>query len=143
MKIDRCIQEDNVPIALREDKLEFGPGGSDEGLIHTCKLPTVTISSWKFSLPAARKANNFLAHGVPCLLICLIGTWCCSLILASVDLILPRAHVGRMWWVLCYKPVIEPLGQPVFMLADHTWTRQGEVARLLGALVRGISSLRR
>jgi len=29
MKIDRCIQEDNVPIALREDKLEFGPGGSD------------------------------------------------------------------------------------------------------------------
>jgi len=29
MKIDRCIQEDNVPIALREDKLEFGHGGSD------------------------------------------------------------------------------------------------------------------
>ena len=42
-----------------------------------------------------------------------------------------------------YKPVIEPLAQPVFMLTDHTRTRQGEVARLLGALVRGISYLRR
>ena len=41
------------------------------------------------------------------------------------------------------KPVIEPLGQPVFMLTDHTRTRQAEVARLLGALVRGISYLRR
>ena len=40
-----------------------------------------------------------------------------------------------------YKPIVEPLAQPVFMLADHTRTRQGEVARLLGALVRGISSL--
>ena len=28
-KIDRCIQEADVPIALREDKLEFGHGGSD------------------------------------------------------------------------------------------------------------------
>jgi len=39
-----------------------------------------------------------------------------------------------------HKPVVEPLGQPVFMLTDHTWTRQGEVARLFGVLVRGISS---
>ena len=31
-----------------------------------------------------------------------------------------------------YKPVVEPLSQPVFMFADHTRTRQGEVARLLG-----------
>ena len=42
-----------------------------------------------------------------------------------------------------YKPVVEPLARPVFMLTDHTRTRQGEVARLLGALVRGISYLRR
>jgi len=40
-----------------------------------------------------------------------------------------------------YKPVIKPLSQPVFMLTDHTRTSQGKVARLLGALVRGISSL--
>jgi len=32
-------------------------------------------------------------------LICLIGIQRRSLILASVDLILPRAYVGRMWWV--------------------------------------------
>ena len=42
-----------------------------------------------------------------------------------------------------HKPVVEPLGQPVFMLTDHTRTRQAEVTRLLGALARGISSLRR
>jgi len=40
-----------------------------------------------------------------------------------------------------HKPVVEPLAQPVFMLTDHTRTRQGQVARLLGALVRGISYL--
>jgi len=27
--IKRCIQEANIPIALREDKLEFGLGGPD------------------------------------------------------------------------------------------------------------------
>jgi len=42
-----------------------------------------------------------------------------------------------------HKPAVEPLGQPIFMLADRTQTRQAEVARLLGALVRRISSLRR
>ena len=42
-----------------------------------------------------------------------------------------------------HKPVVEPLSQPIFMLTNHTRTRQGEVARLLGALARGISSLRR
>ena len=41
-----------------------------------------------------------------------------------------------------HKPVVEPLAKPVFMLTDHT-TRQAEVATLLGALDRGISSLRR
>jgi len=44
-------------------------------------------------------ASNFLTHGALCFLICLISTWCHLLILAFVDLILPRAHIVHMWWV--------------------------------------------
>ena len=143
MKIDRCIQEDNVPIALREDKLEFGHGGSDP-YMQIARCYDLVVGVLTDHSTKDINASNFLTHGAPCFLICLIGTQCCSLVLASVDLILPRVHA-----VICggffdgHKPVVEPLGQPVFMLADHTRTRQGEVARLLGALVRGISSLRR
>ena len=98
-KVDRCIQEADIPIALREDKLELGYGGSDAYMqIARCYdlvVEVLTNCSVKDS-----NASNFLTHGAPCFLICLIGTQCCSLILASVDLILPRADVGRMWWVL-------------------------------------------
>ena len=98
-KIDRCIQEANVPIALREDKLEFGHGGSDAYMqIARCYDLLVGVLTTRSVKDI--NASNFLAHGAPCFLICLIGTWCCSLILTSVDLILPRAHVGCMWWVL-------------------------------------------
>ena len=98
-KIDRCIQEADVPIALREDKLEFGHGGSDAYMqIARCYdllIGVLTSYSAKDS-----NASNFLTHGAPCFLICLIGTQCRSLILASVDLIFPRADVDCMWWVL-------------------------------------------
>ena len=40
------------------------------------------------------------------------------------------------------KPIVEPLSNPVFMLHDYTNTRHIEVATLLWALSRGISSLR-
>jgi len=40
-KIDQCIQEDNVLIALRQNSWNL----DREDLIHTCKLLTVTISS--------------------------------------------------------------------------------------------------
>ena len=40
------------------------------------------------------------------------------------------------------KTIVEPLSNPVFMLRDPTNTRPAEVATLLWALVRGISSLR-
>jgi len=98
-KIDRCIQEANIPIALREDKLEFGHGGSDAYMkiarCYSLLVGVLTSCSAKDS-----NVSNFLTHGAPCFLICLIGIQCRSLIRASVDLILPRAHVGRMWWVL-------------------------------------------
>jgi len=98
-KIDRCIREANVPIALREDKLELGHGGSDAYMKIACcynlLVGVLTSCSAKDS-----NASNFLTHGAPCFLICLIGIQCRSLILASVDLILPKGHVGCMWWVL-------------------------------------------
>ena len=97
-KVYRCIREANIPIAIREDKLEFGHGGSDAYMkIARCYdliVGVLTSCSAKDS-----NASNFLTHGAPCFLICLIGIQRRSLILASVDLILPRAYVGRMWWV--------------------------------------------
>ena len=132
----------NIPIALCEDKLEFGHGGSDP-YMQIARCYNLVVGVLTDHSTKNINASNFLTHGAPCFLICPIGTQCCSLVLASVDLILPRVHV-----VICggfldgHKPVVEPLGQPVFMLADHICTHQGEVARLLGALVRGISSLR-
>ena len=98
-KIDQCIREANIPIALREDKLEYGHGGSDAYMKIACcynlLVGVLTSCSAKDS-----NASNFLTHGAPCFLICLIGTQHCSLVLASIDLIPPRADVDRMWWVL-------------------------------------------
>ena len=89
----------NTLIALREDKLEYGHGGSDAYMKIACcynlLVGVLTSCSAKDS-----NASNFLTHGAPCFLICLIGTQHCSLVLASIDLIPPRADVDRMWWVL-------------------------------------------
>ena len=55
----------------------------------------------------------------------LIGIQCCSLICWL------NLAQGQCWsYVVGYKPVVEPLSQPVLMLIDHTRTRQGKVARL-------------
>ena len=97
--IDRCIQEANVLIALCEDKAELGLGGSDAYMQIVRNYDLLVGVVTKNSAENAY-ANNFLTHGAPCFLTCLIGTQSCPLILASVDLILPRAHVVRMWWVL-------------------------------------------
>ena len=42
----------------------------------------------------------YTSTGAPCFFIHPIGTQCRSLIFASADSILPRAHVVHMWWVL-------------------------------------------
>ena len=72
-KIDRCIREANIPIALREDKLEYGHGGSDAYMkiarCYSLLVGVLTSCSGKDS-----NASNFLTHGAPCFLICLIGT---------------------------------------------------------------------
>ena len=97
-KIDRCIREANIPIALREDKLEFGLGGPDGymRLAHCYDLVVEVLSTLSAK---DSNANNYFTHGAPCFLTFLMGTQCRSLILTSVDAILPRADVVRMWWV--------------------------------------------
>ena len=89
----------NIPIALCEDKLEFGHGGSDP-YMQIARCYNLVVGVLTDHSTKNINASNFLTHRAPCFLICLIGTWCPSLILASVDLILPRAHVVCMWWVL-------------------------------------------
>jgi len=61
-KIDWCIQEADVPIALRKDKSEFGQGGSDPYMqISRCYdlvVEVLTDCSTKDI-----NASNFLTHG--------------------------------------------------------------------------------
>jgi len=97
--VDWCILEANIPIALCEDKVEFGLRKPDAymQIAHCYDLLVDVLANNSAKDP---NASNFLGHGAPCFLIYLIGTQCRSLILASADSILPRAHVVRMWWVL-------------------------------------------
>jgi len=96
-KADRVILEDNVVIAIRESKWEAGHEGSD----------VYMQISWDYDLlvrvlveSTETAAINFLSHGAPCFLICVLGTYCCILIIALIFLSLPRTHVIRMWWIL-------------------------------------------
>jgi len=45
-------------------------------------------------------AINFLSHGAPCFFICVLGMYCCILIIALIVLPLPRTHVIHMWRIL-------------------------------------------
>jgi len=83
-KIDWCIREANIPIVLHEDKLEFGLGGPDAYMQLACYYDLVVGVLTNF-IEIDSIANNYLTHGVPCFLICLMVTQCSLLILASVD----------------------------------------------------------
>ena len=97
-KIDQCIREANIPILLREDKLEFGLGGPD-AYMQLARCYDLAVGVLTSSIEIDSNANNYLTHGAPCFLICLMGIQCCLLILTSVDVILPRTHVVCMWWI--------------------------------------------
>jgi len=72
-KIDQCIQEANIPIALHEDKLEFRHGESDAYMqishCYNLLIGVLIILSAKNS-----NASNFLTYGALFFLICLIST---------------------------------------------------------------------
>jgi len=96
-KVDRIILEDNVAIALREDKWEAGHGEADVYMQIARDydlLGQVPLESTETA------AINFLSHEAPCLLICVLGTHCRSLIFAFIILFLPRTHVILLWWIL-------------------------------------------
>ena len=140
-KVNRCFRELNVPIVLREDKWEAGHGKADVYLQITYNY-SLLVKALTESTETA--AINFLSHGAPCFLICVLGMHFHLLVFAFIVLLLFRAHVI----FICggfydgQKTIVEPLSNPVFMLRDPTNTRPAEVATLLWALVRGISSLR-
>ena len=96
-KVDRVILEDNVIIALREDKWEAGHGGSDV-YMQIARDYDLFVRMLIESTETA--AINFLSHGAPCFLICVLGTYCCILIIALTVLSWPRTHVIHMWWIL-------------------------------------------
>jgi len=62
--------------------------------------------------------------------------------------LLTRFNLGHMYKYICggfydgYKPVVDPLSKPVFMIPDPTRTCHVEVATLLWALVMGMACLR-
>ena len=65
-KIDRCIQEADVLIALREDKLELGHGGSDPymQIAHCYDLVVEVLTDHSTK---DINASNFLTHRACCL----------------------------------------------------------------------------
>ena len=96
-KADQVILEDNVVIAIREGKWKAGHGGSDV-YMQIARDYDLLVRVLVESTETA--AINFLSHGAPCFLICVLGTYCCILIIALIVLSLPRTHVIRMWWIL-------------------------------------------
>jgi len=95
-KADRVILEDNIVITICEGKWEARHGGSNVymQIAWDYDLVRVLIESTETA------AINFLSHGAPCFLICVLGTYCCILIIALIVLPLPRTHVIHMWWIL-------------------------------------------
>lgn len=96
-KVDRVILEGNVVIALREDKWEAGHGEADV-YMQIARDYDLLVQVLLESTEAA--AINFLSHGAPCFLICVLGTHCRLLIFAFIILFLPRTYVIRLWWIL-------------------------------------------
>ena len=96
-KVDRVILKDNVVIALREDKWEAGHGGSDV-YMQIARDYDLLVRVLVESTETA--AINFLSHGASCFLICVLGTYCCILIMTLIVWTLPRTHVIHMWWIL-------------------------------------------
>jgi len=143
-RVDRCIKERGIVIAIREDKAESGCGG--------CDIYMQIAADYHFLVRVLTgqaetnpEADKFLSNGAPCFLICVLGMYTAP-DLCNLQL-LTRFCLGHMLYICGgfydgYKPVVEPLSKPVFMISDLTHTRHVEVATLLWALVRGITSLR-
>jgi len=83
---DRVILEDDVVITIREDKWEAGHGGSDV-YMQIARDYDLLVRVLVESTETA--AINFLSHGAPCFLICVLGTYYCILIIALIVLPLP------------------------------------------------------
>jgi len=98
-KVDRCIKECGIVIAIREDKVEPAKGDGDlymqiTGDYHF--LVGVLTDEAETDL----EAKEFLSNGAPCFLICVLGMDHCPLIFTIADSLLPRTHAVHLWWIL-------------------------------------------
>ena len=79
-QVDRAILEGGIAVALREDKLEPDSGDSDVymqiardyDLFVKILLEKADVS---VETAEAKKAQNFIDHGAPCFLICVLGMY--------------------------------------------------------------------
>lgn len=96
-KVSRCFLEQNVAIVLREDKWEAGHGKADVYLQITHSYDLLVKVLTKSTETAY---INLLSHGAPCFLVCVLGMHFHLLVFAFIVLLLFRAHVIHMWWIL-------------------------------------------
>ena len=100
-RVDRCIKERGIVIAIREDKAESGCGG--------CDVYMQIAADYHFLVRVLTgraetnpEADKFLSNGAPCFLICVLGMYTVyrSLQPAISGSFLSRTHVVHLWWVL-------------------------------------------
>ena len=143
-RVDWCIKERGIVIAIREDKAESGCRG--------CDVYMQIAADYHFLVRVLTgqtetnpEADKFLSNRAPCFLICVLGMYTAP-DLCNLQLLIHFCLEHMLY--ICggfydgYKLVVEPLSKPVFMISDLTHTHHVEVATLLWALVRGITSLR-
>lgn len=93
----KCLVEQGVKIVLRQDQWEVGHGKADV-YMQIAQDYDFLVKALIESTETA--AINFLSHGAPCFLICVLGMHFHLLVFAFIVLLLLRAHVIHMWWIL-------------------------------------------
>ena len=73
-RVDRCIKERGIVIAIREDKAETGCGGGDVYMQIAADYHfLVRVLAGRAETDT--EADNFLRNGAPCFLICVMGMY--------------------------------------------------------------------
>ena len=73
-RVDRCIKERGIVIAIREDKVESGCGGCDAYMQIAANYHFL-VRVLTDRAETNPEADKFLSNGAPCFLICVLGTY--------------------------------------------------------------------
>ncbi|OBZ78364.1 hypothetical protein A0H81_02639 [Grifola frondosa] len=117
--------DEDIPGTIREVKWEAGLGGGDIYL-QIARRFDIAINNLRDRAKDNAKVAAFLLHGAPMFLMCLLG---------PIFFVAGGFFDGSV-------VVVEPLGQPCFMLMDETDQREQEIARLLYAVEQGLDELK-